>query len=339
MSATYKKPGEAVAPEEFPNTPVFLQAYLRYLIIIKGRPVPTIIDNVLNLREYCQYVHFITRYGHQPHTPDAHRGLDVSVMPLSEICGQTEADVERYLCFLDTAVKLSRTTIQKKALLIRKFYGYMESNAGDLGIFPYTSPAANIRVPKISGDTPELLSLEQIQKLCNSTTGETAVRDRAILMLFVTCGLSPAQVAALDVRDVATDTISIGTGVKRTLCLTPAAKDALDAHLSGLDQQSLWLPLFTPADSTRRLTVRAINKRVSAIAKTAGMEGMGITPRMLRESGTALMLGDGLTDAEIHRLSEYLGYKDTGWVKRYGVTPAKNLIMRSPVARIGGDAE
>jgi site-specific recombinase XerD len=78
-----------------------------------------------------------------------------------------------------------------------------------------TNPAAELETPKREKRLPVHLSLDESRELLNDIEGKYAIRDRAILTLFLNCGLRLSELVGIDRSDIRGDTLRvIGKGSK-----------------------------------------------------------------------------------------------------------------------------
>lgn len=318
--STYKTP-LMQAPQSFDNCPEFLERYLNYLSVFKDRKPATVIENCVNLREFCQYIHFKVRFQIKPSTKDAHKDLDITCMNIHELAALTQDDILEYLAFQDTVVQNSTATTNKKITLLRSFYSYLERNAQELEIsLAAGNPLDDIRAQKAPRSKLRSLTIRQIQQLLNGVTGDTAQRDASMILLMATSGLSLAEVASLNLEDLDKDSVLIrrpGTE-SRTAYLIPACREYILAYIksSGRSPEDRG-PMFLSSQQNRRMTTRSIHYRIQKAAGVAGLGDLNITPADLRATAASIMLQSN-DDKESEQILKLLGYKDTvGAAQRY----------------------
>ena len=350
MSA-YRKGKLTQVPESFDNCPDFLERYLFYLSRFEGKNPNTVIETAGCLREFCQYVHYCNKIREKPSTGDAHKDMGISEMDLAEIAAVTPEWLREYLAFLDVEVRNTSSTIAKKFCYIRALYAYLEANATELGIrFSCGNPAQTIHVPHGSKKTSvDVLTLQQIQKLVNSTDGETALRDSALILLIATTGIMPSEISALNMGDWdrPAHTLHIhGEEDDRYIHLTPACEKSIQRYLQSslANEAQAYAPLFINSQTASRLTPRSIQMRIARAAANAGMADMNITARTLRDSA-AVMLLQSCNKQERMQVLSALGYKDARVLKRFeSVSSAQKstappsmhaIIAASPLSTLG----
>lgn len=100
---------------------------------------------------------------------------------------------------------------------------------------------ADLEYPKIRRSLPKYLTMEQSAALLQSVSGQNQVRDYAILMLFLNCGIRRSELVGLNRTDVYEDRIRVvGKGNKERFVYfgTPCRK-ALDDYLEERNQKVL----------------------------------------------------------------------------------------------------
>lgn len=307
--STYRKNEEELDTQALPNCPPFLERYFSYLSIFDNKKINTTLDYFPVLREFCQYFHYIHRFHIKPSTKDAHKDLDITAMKLSELCVLTQDHLEGYLCFLDTVAGNRSGTLRKKILILRNFYRYIERNADELGVrLEHGNPIRFIAIPKANEAVPLTLSLKQIQTLINSTTGKTALRDKAMILLFATTAIKTSELINLNYGDLQGNALLIRNGkTNHTVYLTEGCLTCLQEYLAEEPEcDNPDRPLFTPDKSSRRMTARAIQARIAKAADKAGLGNLNVTAKTLRDSAASLMFSSS-NKADQDSIRYYLG--------------------------------
>lgn len=304
-------PDNNVYVSEYTNCPGFLERYLNYLQTNQGKRPLTLSETALLLREFCQYIHYKNVIQEIPSTADAHKDMGISNMELAELAGVHQADFEEYVSFLDTVTKNSTVTIRKKLSIIRTFYSYLLRMQGETGVaFPYGNPASGIVVPREPATEQNLLSVEQLQRIINAAAGETAARDRAILFLLATTGITVSELAFIKVSDMVEDAwLRIEGRSTRYVWLTPQCRIAIHEYLliNGEPEPYLFPSARCAGQPITTRTIRNIVSRAAADARVLDGE---VTPKIMRDT-----FSDALCKVsaphEQASISQYLGYSFT----------------------------
>lgn len=188
-----------------------------------------------------------------------------------------------------------------------------------------TSPMTGIPRPKLV-ETPAVPVLEpaQVKAILAACTGTSydKVRDRAMVVVLLQCGLRRSELSALNWSDIdmteGTITVSHGKGDKpRTPALPPESHRELlrlqrAARKRGKAEPGD--PVFMSVSSRpRRLTPSGVSCVITAIGQRSGMDGLH--PHMFRHSWTDAMLTNG---AQEHDVMTLAGWTTTKQLARYG---------------------
>lgn len=324
--STYRKVNMKEPPDVFVNCPDFLDCYLKYLSDFEHKQPSTVVETFSNLREMLQYFHFISRFHNKPSASDAHKELDISVMPISELLSISSGGLASYLDFLEFTVGNAPSTVNKKLYTFRSFFSYLERSAIELGLpDSYRSPTNGIRLRKASTAKSKILSSSKIQPLLDGCSGETELRDRAIIILLTTIPLQISDLIRLNRKDFARGRLCVRFQNKplREIPLTDACSDAIEDYLSWLDEKLADdgisqepSALFVAKHGSRynRITPRAIQFRISKAASAAGLDSEEVTASKLRDAAVFNLIrsveqNNGDRD-QILLLLNYLGFDD-----------------------------
>jgi integrase/recombinase XerC len=226
----------------------------------------------------------------------------VTERPLTSL---TRHDIGRALARLH-AQGVGGVSLRRKLSAWRAFYRFVRSR--DPGAAP--DPCAGLRAPKAPRRLPSALSPDEAARLVTIGGDDAlAMRDRALLELAYSSGLRVSELASLDLTgvDPATHEVRVlGKGAKERI--VPVGRAALDAlaawrvaraALAGVDEPALFV-----ARNGRRLSPRAIQKRVGAWALAQGL-GRHVHPHMLRHSFASHVLQ---TSGDLRAVQEMLGH-------------------------------
>jgi site-specific recombinase XerD len=226
-------------------------------------------------------------------------------MPLLEV---TSKEVGLYVDHL-LQKRRSPKTITCHLQTIRLFFDYL---IGEEGI-PIMNPVTriSIRLPK---PLPRHLKDDQVTKLL---TVITDVRDRAMFMLMLRCGLRVQEVADLTVDAVDWQRrqifVSKGKGSKdRVVYVSEDARSALLKYLT--KRSAKGKRLFLVQKGTRKgqpLSVRGIQKRIEYYAKKSRLN---VSCHRLRHTMATQLLN---ADADLATIQDLLGHSQITTTQRY----------------------
>lgn len=230
--------------------------------------------------------------------------------------GSAPADVttETVRAFLDAERESnSPATAAHSLTTLRVFFnfladeGYIDSN-----------PTARVEKPKCRKAVLNTFSLEQIESVLGTCGRDfTGVRDRAMLMLMLDCGLRVSEVCGVALEDVdwAEQTVLVlGKGnQQRCVPFGRATRGALTDYIArrGTDlvTHSLFVSVYgEPVDRFR------IRKIMAKRCEKAGISGVRCSPHTLRHTCAVTYLRNG---GDVFSLQKLLGHSDLTMTRRY----------------------
>lgn len=230
------------------------------------------------------------------------RGLTV---PLSEVAPK-EIGI-----YMDHLLRKRRTpkTITCHLQTIRLFFDYLMNEEGRKRVNPVTR--ISLRLPK---PLPRHLKDDQVRRLFAFITD---LRDRAMFMLMLRCGLRVEEVAHLTVDAVEYPRrqilVSHGKGGKdRVVYMSEDARSALLAYLE--KRSSKVKGLFLVQKGPMRgepLSVRGIQKRIEYYARKSSLD---VSCHRLRHTMATQLLN---ADADLATIQDLLGHGQITTTQRY----------------------
>ena len=208
---------------------------------------------------------------------------------------------------------LSSKSLARKASTLRSFYSFLLKTS----IIEIT-PMAGIKTPKISQKLPSVLSIEDIDTLCNiSESSPAAIRDKAIIEIMYSSALRLTELTQLNIDSI--DRISkyvkvIGKGKKERIL--PLGEQAINALTIWHDKRSCFNPISNALFINKfggRLSNRSIQTRINFWVKKQGLN-CKISPHTLRHScATHLLEASG----DLRAVQEFLGHEDISTTQIY----------------------
>lgn len=211
----------------------------------------------------------------------------------------------------------------RRASSARSFYRWMVKRG-----LAENDPSAALETPKKVKALPHYLDEDQCYELLRKCgTGKTGIRDRAILTLFLSCGLRVSELCALNLRDLSEDHVRVlGKGGKeRVVYFAGSCKKALDEYLEvreapqGADADALFVSNYRA-----RISVRSVQAMVDRRLEDAGLDSSLYSPHKLRHTAATLMLKCGV-DTRV--LQEVLGHASLNTTQIY--THVDSLALRA----------
>jgi len=278
-----------------------------------------------------------------PHTVTAYRSDLEDFASFIERMDRAVTDVDHpllrtYLANLETR-GLRRTSIRRRASVIRRFYRFLEreevvtSNPAELLVLP----KGNARLPKVlkTVEVGRMLRVAQAR----TESGEAAVspppeswRDLALIELLYDAGLRAGEACnlRLDDLDLGKGWIRVEQGKGRRDRVVPLADPAalaIEAYVAkgrpDLAQRNESMPpstLFLNARG-RTMTTRDVRRVISKVGVEA-LDGRPMWPHLLRHSFATHLLEGG---ADLRSVQELLGHADVGSTQVYTHVSSERL--------------
>ena len=208
---------------------------------------------------------------------------------------------------------LSPSSLARKASTLRSYFLFLLKTS-----VISISPMIDIKTPKLSKKLPNILSISDVDTLCNiDASSSVSKRDRAIIEVMYSSALRLSELSSLNTDSVDTESKCvkvIGKGKKeRILPLGAKASEALSEWTSARrDLRPVDNALFINKFGTR-LSNRSIQNRINFWVKKQGLN-CKISPHTLRHScATHLLEASG----DLRAVQEFLGHEDISTTQIY----------------------
>jgi len=264
----------------------------------------------MEITELIRYRRALKRKNYSAHTVKSYVNILDQFMrwltvPLSEV---TRREMGAYV---DHLLRKRRTpkTITCHLQTIRLFFDYLIYEEGRLMLNPVTR--ISLRLPK---PLPRHLKDDQVRRLFGVITD---LRDRAMFMLMLRCGLRVQEVAELTVDAVEYGRrqifVSNGKGAKdRIVYMSEDAHSALLAYLEKRSSKARALFLVQKGPMRGKpLSVRGIQKRIEYYAQKSGLN---VSCHQLRHTMATQLLN---ADAALVTIQDLLGHGQITTTQRY----------------------
>ncbi len=226
-------------------------------------------------------------------------------VPLPEV---TRKEIGAYV---DHLLRKRRTpkTITCHLQTIRLFFDYLMNEEGRSMVNPVIR--ISLRLPK---PLPRHLKDDQVRRLFDSITD---LRDRAMFMLMLRCGLRVQEVAELTIDAVEYGRRQIfvfhGKGAKdRVVYMSEDARSALLAYLAKRSSKTRGLFLVQKGPMRGKpLSVRGIQKRIEYYARESRLN---VSCHRLRHTMATQLLN---ADADLATIQDLLGHGQITTTQRY----------------------
>lgn len=307
--------------ERYRDCPPLLRDFLNYHETIKGQSAKTISEYHLDLRMFLRFMKLIKN--EMPYnTPLA--DVPIKNVDLNFIQSITVTDVYDFLGYLandrmlddaplSTERGIGSAARARKLSAVKSFFKYLTVRTKQL----QENPVQDLEFPKIRKSLPKYLTLEQSRQLLQSVSGPNQIRDFAILMIFLNCGIRRAELVGLNVSDIYEDRIRVvGKGNKeRIVYMGSNCKKAIDAYL--VERHKIKLTddraLFGSRDHNR-ISVSAVHRLVKKHLLEAGLDSTQFSAHKLRHTAATLMLSGGV---DVKTVQEVLGHEHLNTTEIY----------------------
>lgn len=226
-------------------------------------------------------------------------------------------DLYAFLGFCASEIDNLESSRKRKVTSVKGFFRFLTQ----VRHYLKDDPSLELEAPKLGKAYPKALTLEQAQDLLSAVDGKHAVRDRAILTLFLNNGLRVSELCKLKLTDIQADILHInGKGNKdRSLFLNDACLQALaawiperEAQLTRLHKQSDYLFISQKGGA---FTNRGIEYMVEKYILKIGLDPRQYTVHSLRHTAATLMHKYG--EVDIRTLQAVLGHESTQTTQIY----------------------
>jgi len=259
-----------------------------------------------------KYRRFLKRRNYSGHTIKTYMNtlehfLRWLSLPVEEV---TLQEVSAYIDFL-LAQGLAPKTINCRLDSVRGFFNYLSQEEG----IPRSNPVKKGSALRLARPLPRYLKDEEVTRFFQTIKG---LRDRAIFMLMLRCGLRVEEVAHLRLQDLDLTQRRIlvcrGKGNKdRVVYISNDADRMLRDYLKSRSSSKVQ-EIFLVNKGTCRgmpISVRGIQKRMEYYARKAGLE---ISCHHLRHTMATQLLN---ADADLVTIQDLLGHTRIKTTQRY----------------------
>ncbi|MDD6328654.1 MAG: site-specific tyrosine recombinase XerD [Eubacteriales bacterium] len=270
----------------------YVENYISYLNNVKQASANTVASYRRDLMKLCRY------FG----------GLDIE--NFSDV---NTTDLDTYVLFMKEN-GMSTATVSRSIASIKSFFMYLYKNGT-----VESDPAEQLKPPKIEKKVPEILTVEEINRLLEqpSKNNPKEVRDKAMLELLYATGMRVSELVSLQLSDVNLTMNYImcrDASKERVIPIENAAKSALERYIS--DARPIMCAdstcLFTNLKG-QAMTRQGFWKLIKTYAKRAGID-KDITPHMIRHSFASHLVSNG---ADLKAVQEMLGHSDISTTQIY----------------------
>lgn len=220
---------------------------------------------------------------------------------------------------------IANSSINRNIVTIRNFYKFLNQNK-----IIKDSPIINYELPQVKRNLPDILTIEEIERLLSTPDIDTprGMRDRAMLELMYATGIKVSEITNLSIFDINLDMCYIrcrgSKNKERIIPLGSVAITYIKEYLSIRKSMSEVTNTFLFLNSRgNKITRQGFWKIVKNYAKEAGIN-KDINLYTFRHSFAVHLLQNG---ADIKSVQELLGHVDmTATQIYYSITKKNKLI-------------
>lgn len=233
-----------------------------------------------------------------------------------------KTNIIAYILYLQKAGRAT-SSISRSIASIRAFYKMLLKNN-----VITNDPTLNLESPKSEKKVPQVLSVQEIEKLLSlpNVSESKGVRDRAMLEMLYATGIRVTELINLNIDDINMEIgfIKCNGNKERIIPMGKAAIEILKTYISdyrsklvnSLDERALFLNFHG-----ERMTRQGFWKIIKHYASLANIN-KDITPHTLRHSFAAHLIENG---ADLKSVQQMLGHSDISTTQVY-VELIKNKI-------------
>lgn len=319
----------------YDDCPRVVRDFLSYHETNKGQSRMTIHEYYLDLRMFFRFMKLMKL--EMPYDTDLST-IDIRDVDIPFIETITVNDIHDFFSYLandrvvhpdssSASVGIETAARFRKLSALKSFYKYLTVRTMQVSV----NPVKDMEYPKLRKSLPRYLTLEESKALLLSVKGPNQVRDYAILMLFLNCGIRRSELVGLNLNDVYEDHIRVlGKGNKeRIVYMGSSCKAALEAYLTERKNEVLSdnRALFGSRDHNR-ISASAVHRLVKKHILEAGMDPDRFSAHKLRHTAATLMLKNGV---DVRTVQEVLGHEHLNTTQIY-------THIESTELRIAADA-
>lgn len=227
----------------------------------------------------------------------------------------TEENLKKYMAYMERK-KFKASTISRSIASIKAFYHYLLKEG-----LVRKDISDCLKAPRVERKTPDILSVEEMEKLLNQPSGgsDKEIRDSAMLKLLYATGIGVSELISLRVSDV---NMQMGFLIcregdrERMIPFDSQVQEALRRylirarnHMASNEAKDI---LFVNCSGTS-MSRQGFWKLIKSYARKAGIT-KDITPHTLRHTFAAHQVENG---TDLKSVQEMLGHSDISTTHMY----------------------
>ncbi|HAG50930.1 MAG TPA: site-specific tyrosine recombinase XerD [Deltaproteobacteria bacterium] len=213
---------------------------------------------------------------------------------------------------------ISTRSYTRNLIAVRMFYKFLMKN-GHIS----NAPTANIDMPKLAARLPEVLSIDEVDRLIEAPKAENNIglRDKTMLETLYATGMRVSELVSIKLNDLNLQTgyiVAYGKGSKERI--VPLGETAISYIRKYIDSSRPMLLKHRKSEylfvtnRSKKLTRQAFWALIKRYALLAGISKNKVKPHALRHSFATHLLERG---ADLRAIQTMLGHADISTTQIY----------------------
>lgn len=290
--------------------PDFLNDYIFYLRIVRGRAETTVNEYYLNIRMFLRYVLMIKQDLNQPL-----ESIKIKDFPKELLKEITLRDIYDFEYFLADERQNKPAARARKTAALKSFFTFLNKRANLID----TNPVDDVEMPTVKRALPKFLTLEESLRLLSSDSFENPERDFCMVTLFLNCGMRLNELVSINIDDIDFEERRLllkGKGNKqRIIYINDACISALKTYLNSRKNPPDEPNALFLSKQKKRISRRRVEQIIEKLLNETGLGNRGISPHKLRHTAATLMYQHGNVDTLV--IKEVLGHASIATTEIY----------------------
>ena len=323
--------------------PPIIREFATYKSAIEGCSTKTVCEYLSDLRTFFRFLE-AQRTG-APTDEKSLTEINISDIPEKRILAVRPEDIYSFILFAGNERQNGWASRARKLSAVKALYRYLSVKKHSIE----KNPTADIDAPKRRATLPKFLTLEEstelLQAVKNDTDSKHTVRDFAILVLFLNCGMRLSELVGINLTDFDRElrTLRIrGKGAKeRMVYLNDACRRAVVDYINDrqlTDPANVTTTALFLGRSGQRISNKTVQWIVYKYLDRAGLGGRGFSVHKLRHTAATLMYRNGNVDVRV--LKDILGHEQLNTTQIYTHVSDEGMAAAAdanPLARLNLD--
>ena len=299
--------------DEINDVPDLVMEFLEYHSTVRGHSDRTVLAYYLDLKILLRFLKKRRRLV-DPQTPFDE--IDITDVDLDFLKAIRIEELYRYQSYSpESGQALSAASRCRRTSTVKSFFNYLVTKRHLLD----KNITQELDMPKRQASLPRYLEEAECERLLAACYDKYGLRDYAILMLFLSCGLRVSELVSLNLTDVYEDHVRVlGKGNKeRVVYFGEGCREAIDDYLMvrnvekvpEKDKNAMFI-----SQKNCRFGVRGVQQMVEKKLLEAGLDPSRYSPHKLRHTAATLMLKNGV---DTRALQEVLGHSNLNTTQIY----------------------